>query len=138
MNPSPTPPSHGPFACPSNTAPLPLAPPNLQPPSHPVPTLRRKLFPPTQFSAEFNALIASLGFFWLVGPSSVKQEEVEVAPGVKRVQASVVHIEKCRYLESSGCVGMCVNMCKVSRVVGQLADMLGSGRPEFALRIKLI
>jgi hypothetical protein len=45
---------------------------------------------------------------------SVKAEEVEVAPGVKRVQASVVHIEKCRYLESSGCVGMCVNMCKVN------------------------
>lgn len=23
-------------------------------------------------------------------------------------------IKKCRYLESSGCVGMCVNMCKAS------------------------
>ncbi|XP_058104970.1 beta-carotene isomerase D27, chloroplastic isoform X2 [Magnolia sinica] len=36
--------------------------------------------------------------------------EVEVN-GVK--QRSGVHIKKCRYLENSGCVGMCVNMCKL-------------------------
>jgi hypothetical protein len=30
-----------------------------------------------------------------------------------REQRSVVHIKKCRYLENSGCVGMCINMCKV-------------------------
>ncbi|XP_019232778.1 PREDICTED: beta-carotene isomerase D27, chloroplastic isoform X2 [Nicotiana attenuata] len=36
--------------------------------------------------------------------------EVEVG-GVK--QKSGVHIKKCRYLENSGCVGMCVNMCKI-------------------------
>nr|AFK37308.1 unknown [Lotus japonicus] len=35
--------------------------------------------------------------------------EVEIN-GVK--QKSGVHIKKCRYLENSGCVGMCVNMCK--------------------------
>lgn len=34
-------------------------------------------------------------------------------PGLLREQRSVVHIKKCRYLESSGCVGMCINMCKV-------------------------
>ncbi|KAB5573395.1 hypothetical protein DKX38_000589 [Salix brachista] len=28
-------------------------------------------------------------------------------------QKSGVHIKKCRYLENSGCVGMCVNMCKI-------------------------
>ena len=26
---------------------------------------------------------------------------------------STVHIKKCRYLEDSGCTGMCVNMCKM-------------------------
>lgn len=73
----------------------------------------RKLFPPTKFSAEFNARIAALGFYWLVGESEVREGDVEVAPGVKRTQNSIVHIKKCRYLEHSGCVGMCVNMCKV-------------------------
>lgn len=38
----------------------------------------------------------------------------QVRPGLQREQRSVVHIKKCRYLESSGCVGMCINMCKVS------------------------
>lgn len=38
---------------------------------------------------------------------------LQVRPGLMREQRSVVHIKKCRYLENSGCVGMCVNMCKV-------------------------
>jgi hypothetical protein len=37
----------------------------------------------------------------------------QVRPGLMREQRSVVHIKKCRYLENSGCVGMCMNMCKV-------------------------
>ncbi|KXZ52473.1 hypothetical protein GPECTOR_9g517 [Gonium pectorale] len=79
-----------------------------------APPAFRKLFPPTQFSAEFNALIASLGFYWLVGESEVKEEDVVVGPnGEVRRQRSVVQIKKCRYLEASGCVGMCVNMCKI-------------------------
>lgn len=39
--------------------------------------------------------------------------DMQVRPGLKREQRSVVHIKKCRYLENSGCVGMCINMCKV-------------------------
>ncbi|KAG2451712.1 hypothetical protein HYH02_003492 [Chlamydomonas schloesseri] len=79
-----------------------------------APPVFRALFPPTKFSAEFNALIASVSFFWLVGASELKEEDVVVGPdGEKRRQRSVVHIKKCRYLEASGCVGMCVNMCKV-------------------------
>eukprot|EP00879_Flechtneria_rotunda_P016571 GHRR01017340.1.p2 GENE.GHRR01017340.1~~GHRR01017340.1.p2 ORF type:complete len:153 (+),score=25.27 GHRR01017340.1:1281-1739(+) len=73
----------------------------------------RRVFPPTQWAAEISAAVASLGFYWLVGDSELQTQEVEVAPGVKRQQRSVVHIKKCRYLESSGCVGLCVNMCKV-------------------------
>lgn len=68
----------------------------------------RKLFPPTKWAAEFNAAVAVPFFYWLVGPSKVVEVEVN---GVK--QKSGVHIKKCRYLESSGCVGMCVNMCKL-------------------------
>ncbi|XP_060180181.1 beta-carotene isomerase D27, chloroplastic [Lycium barbarum] len=73
-----------------------------------APAQFRKLFPPTRWAAEFNATITVPFFFWLVGPSEVV--EVEVG-GVK--QKSGVHIKKCRYLENSGCVGMCVNMCKI-------------------------
>nr|XP_011470895.1 PREDICTED: beta-carotene isomerase D27, chloroplastic isoform X1 [Fragaria vesca subsp. vesca] len=67
----------------------------------------RKLFPPTKWAAEFNAALTVPFFHWLVGPSEVIEVEVE---GVK--QRSGVRIKKCRYLENSGCVGMCVNMCK--------------------------
>jgi hypothetical protein len=78
------------------------------PPTH-LPTLPhpRRLFPPTQWSAEFNALIASLAFFWLVGESELREADVVVGPGQVRRQRSLVHIKKCRYLEASGCVGMC-------------------------------
>ena len=33
--------------------------------------------------------------------------------GEKQTWKAGVQIKKCRYLESAGCVGMCVNMCKV-------------------------
>lgn len=70
-----------------------------------APAQFRRLFPPTRWACEFNAALTVPFFRWLVGPS-----EVEVG-GLR--QRSEVRIEKCRYLESSGCVGMCVNMCKV-------------------------
>lgn len=78
-----------------------------------VPAACKALFRPTQWAAEVNAAVASWGFFWLVGDSELRSQGVEVAPGVLREQKSVVHIKKCRYLEASGCVGLCVNMCKV-------------------------
>ncbi|KAJ0968643.1 hypothetical protein J5N97_025560 [Dioscorea zingiberensis] len=72
-----------------------------------APAQFRKLFPPTKWAAEFNAALTVPFFHWLVGPSEVVEVEVN---GIK--QRSGVHIKKCRYLENSGCVGMCVNMCK--------------------------
>eukprot|EP00882_Tetradesmus_deserticola_P026567 GHRQ01029318.1.p1 GENE.GHRQ01029318.1~~GHRQ01029318.1.p1 ORF type:complete len:237 (+),score=90.34 GHRQ01029318.1:189-899(+) len=78
-----------------------------------IPAACKALFRPTRWAAEVNAAVASWGFFWLVGDSELRSQGVEVAPGVLREQASVVHIKKCRYLEASGCVGLCVNMCKV-------------------------
>nr|BAJ85620.1 predicted protein [Hordeum vulgare subsp. vulgare]BAJ88121.1 predicted protein [Hordeum vulgare subsp. vulgare] len=68
----------------------------------------KKLFPPTRWACEFNAALTVPFFHWLVGPSEVIEVEVD---GVK--QRSGVLIKKCRYLENSGCVGMCVNMCKI-------------------------
>ncbi|KAI5075494.1 hypothetical protein GOP47_0009570 [Adiantum capillus-veneris] len=73
-----------------------------------APATFRKLFPPTKWSAEINAAITVPFFYWLVGPSELMEVEVN---GVK--QKSGVHIKKCRYIEYSGCVGMCVNMCKL-------------------------
>ncbi|XP_020589137.1 beta-carotene isomerase D27, chloroplastic-like [Phalaenopsis equestris] len=73
-----------------------------------APAQFRKLFPPTKWAAEFNAALTVPFFRWLVGPSEVIEVEVD---GMK--QRSGVHIKKCRYLENSGCVGMCVNMCKI-------------------------
>lgn len=73
-----------------------------------APAQFRKLFPPTKWAAEFNAALTVPFFYWLVGPSEVVEVEIN---GVK--QKSGVHIKKCRYLENSGCVGMCVNMCKI-------------------------
>jgi len=68
----------------------------------------RKLFPPTRWACEFNAALTVPFFRWLVGPSEVIEVEID---GVR--QRSGVLIKKCRYLENSGCVGMCVNMCKI-------------------------
>jgi hypothetical protein len=42
-----------------------------------------------------------------VGDSELREADVVVGPGQVRRQRSVVHIKKCRYLEASGCVGMC-------------------------------
>ncbi|GMN31280.1 hypothetical protein TIFTF001_003187 [Ficus carica] len=81
---------------------------SMMPPGAPAQVDFRKLFPPTKWTAEFNAAFTIPFFHWLVGPSEVIQVEVN---GVK--QRSGVRIKKCRYLENSGCVGMCLNMCKI-------------------------
>ncbi len=73
----------------------------------------RTLFSPTQWVCEWNAWFAKLMFEWLVGPTEVRAVEVTGENGQLRSQKSQVHIEKCRYLEESGCVGMCINMCKL-------------------------
>eukprot|EP00271_Cylindrocystis_brebissonii_P014304 TRINITY_DN35621_c0_g1_i1.p1 TRINITY_DN35621_c0_g1~~TRINITY_DN35621_c0_g1_i1.p1 ORF type:complete len:300 (+),score=48.25 TRINITY_DN35621_c0_g1_i1:226-1125(+) len=79
---------------------------SLLPPNSPA--VFRRLFPPNKWSAEVNAAITVPFFQWLVGPAELKEVEVN---GQK--QMSGVQIKKCRYLEASGCVGMCVNMCKL-------------------------
>lgn len=73
----------------------------------------RSIFGPTQLVCELNAWFTTLLFEWLVGPCQVIEAEVSIENGEKRTQKSGVKIEKCRYLERSGCVGMCVNMCKL-------------------------
>ncbi len=73
----------------------------------------RTFFSPTQLVCELNAWFATQLFEWLVGPCNVEFAEVTTESGQVRQQKSAVHIKKCRYLEQSNCVGMCVNMCKL-------------------------
>ncbi|MBE9063972.1 DUF4033 domain-containing protein [cf. Phormidesmis sp. LEGE 11477] len=73
----------------------------------------RTVFSPTRLVCVLNAWFAAQMFEWLVGPCEVAQAEVKGLDGEVRSQPSAVHIKKCRYLEESQCVGMCVNMCKL-------------------------
>ncbi len=75
--------------------------------------LIRTLFSPTRLVCELNARFATLLFEWLVGPCEVKTVEFTDQQGRIRQQRSGVQIKKCRYLDESRCVGMCVNMCKL-------------------------
>ncbi|MEL7143941.1 MAG: DUF4033 domain-containing protein [Cyanobacteria bacterium J06643_4] len=79
----------------------------------PVLWVIRTVFSPTRLVCVLNAWFAAQMFEWLVGPCAVEEAEVTGWDGVVRSQPSAVHIEKCRYLEDSQCVGMCVNMCKL-------------------------
>ncbi|KAK9824643.1 hypothetical protein WJX72_012018 [[Myrmecia] bisecta] len=76
------------------------------------PGVFRRLFPFTKWSAEANARLTTMFFSWLVGPMELKEVEIEYK-GQKETWKSGVLIKKCRYLEASGCVGMCTNMCKI-------------------------
>jgi hypothetical protein len=79
----------------------------------PVSWAIRTLFSPTRLVCVLNAWFAAQMFEWLVGPCEVEEAEVDLPDGTVRSQPSGVQIKKCRYLADSGCVGMCVNLCKV-------------------------
>lgn len=73
----------------------------------------RAVFSPAPLVCELNAWFATRLFQWLVGPCDLESTLVAGPDQALRVQKSRVHIQKCRYLEQSGCVGMCVNLCKL-------------------------
>jgi hypothetical protein len=73
----------------------------------------RTFFTPTRLVCELNAWFATQLFIWLVGPCEVAVADVNLPDGTIRSQSSAVQIKKCRYLVESGCVGTCVNLCKV-------------------------
>ena len=73
----------------------------------------RTFFAPTRLVCVLNAWFATKMFEWLVGPCELAEAEIILEDGTLRSQPSAVQIKKCRYLVDSGCVGMCVNMCKV-------------------------
>lgn len=56
----------------------------------------------------FNARITPIFFQWLVGPSEVNDPPEETGA----LPRTGVLIEKCRFLDESGCKGLCLNMCQ--------------------------
>ncbi|KAL1216558.1 Beta-carotene isomerase D27 [Cardamine amara subsp. amara] len=73
-----------------------------------IASMIKTLFPPSKLSRELFALFTTIFFAWLVGPSVVRETEVN-----GRKEKSVVYIEKCRFLEQSNCVSMCTHICKI-------------------------
>ncbi|XP_024964230.1 beta-carotene isomerase D27, chloroplastic-like [Cynara cardunculus var. scolymus] len=74
----------------------------------PVAFLIKNMMPPSKFSREYFATFTTIFFPWLVGPCEVTESEFE---GHK--EKNVVHVKKCRFLESTNCAGMCTNLCKM-------------------------
>ncbi|OAY49784.1 beta-carotene isomerase D27, chloroplastic [Manihot esculenta] len=70
--------------------------------------LIKAVMPQSQFAREYFAAFTTLFFVWLIGPCEVRESELN-----GRKEKNVVHIEKCRFLEETNCVGMCTNLCKV-------------------------
>ncbi|KAA8543303.1 hypothetical protein F0562_021202 [Nyssa sinensis] len=74
----------------------------------PVLSLIRTLLPQSKFAREYFAAFTTIFFAWLVGPCEVSESEFK-----GKREKNVVRIKKCRFLEESNCVGMCINLCKM-------------------------
>ncbi|KAI8574491.1 hypothetical protein RHMOL_Rhmol01G0358200 [Rhododendron molle] len=74
----------------------------------PILTYIRTLLPNSKFTRELFAVFTTSCFAWLIGPNEVRESELD-----GRRERNVVHIKKCRFLEESNCVGMCLNLCKM-------------------------
>ncbi|KAJ1472893.1 hypothetical protein T484DRAFT_1557659, partial [Baffinella frigidus] len=64
------------------------------------------------FSAKLNAAITAATCRWLMGPIEVVDvpaEELLAGDGV----GQGLQVERCRFLEESGCASVCINTCKV-------------------------
>ncbi|GMH38079.1 hypothetical protein BSKO_05963 [Bryopsis sp. KO-2023] len=63
-----------------------------------------------RISCQLNAWVTAGLSKWLMGPSKLNDVEIDggqVAPG------HGVAVERCRYLEQTGCAACCINSCKV-------------------------
>jgi len=56
--------------------------------------------PLPRFSLRMNALVTVAATQWLMGPSALEDDGL------------TVKVERCRFLEQTGCVSVCVNACK--------------------------
>ncbi|XP_077243033.1 beta-carotene isomerase D27-like protein [Tasmannia lanceolata] len=74
----------------------------------PILLMMRSLLWPSKFTREFFAIFTTFFFPWLMGPCEAKESELGGS-----TERNVVHIKKCRFLEGTNCVGMCINLCKM-------------------------
>jgi Beta-carotene isomerase D27-like, C-terminal len=56
-----------------------------------------------------NAWVTHYTTTWLMGPSKVEK----IMPEESSLENYVVTVEKCRFLEESGCLKTCINACKI-------------------------
>ena len=68
----------------------------------------RRFSSPAPVLRETTGTIASEMAEWMFGPTT---RETMAGPNGRDV--TVVNVKKCRYLEATGCAGVCVNMCKL-------------------------
>ncbi|XP_031474530.1 beta-carotene isomerase D27, chloroplastic isoform X1 [Nymphaea colorata] len=94
----------------------------------PILSLAKILMPQHRLTRECFAIFTTIFFPWLVGPCEVKESEFG-----GRKERSTVHIKKCRFLESTNCVGMCINMCKMptQKFINESLGMPVSMVPDF-------
>ncbi|KAL2623442.1 hypothetical protein R1flu_003647 [Riccia fluitans] len=87
-----------------------------------------RLIPRTKWVQETYAFFTVFFFKWLVGESEIREREVN-----GELMKSTVYIKKCRYLESSQCVGLCVNLCKfpTQNFIGEQLGMPLTMNPNF-------
>ncbi|XP_020225065.1 beta-carotene isomerase D27, chloroplastic isoform X3 [Cajanus cajan] len=74
----------------------------------PILSFIKTILRPSKLSREYFAVFTTLFFAWLVGPSEVRESEVN-----GRREKNIVYVKKCRFLEETNCVGMCINLCKM-------------------------
>ncbi|KAL2320997.1 hypothetical protein Fmac_029966 [Flemingia macrophylla] len=74
----------------------------------PILSFIKTVLRPSKLAREYFAVFTTLFFAWLVGPSEVRESEVN-----GRKEKNIVYIKKCRFLEETNCVGMCINLCKM-------------------------
>ncbi|CAJ1403600.1 unnamed protein product [Effrenium voratum] len=94
----------------------------------------RTALKPDKFGTELNAFITAVFFPFMVGKCEVEERTQQDLPQIPEAEAwnCAVKIEKCRWLERSGCVGMCAGLCKrpMQRMFGEVLGMPLSMEPS--------
>ncbi|EIE22959.1 hypothetical protein COCSUDRAFT_15824 [Coccomyxa subellipsoidea C-169] len=66
--------------------------------------------PMPEVSCQLNAWVTMLTCQWLMGPCKVNDVELD---GGRIGSGQGVLVERCRYLEETGCASVCLNSCKI-------------------------
>ncbi len=83
------------------------------------------------FSAKLNALITKLTCTWLMGPMELVDVPAdELLAGWGDGAGQALTIERCRFLEESGCASVCINTCKVAPSYPCTSSSLSMGEQQ--------